>query len=140
IPFVNAVSSRGAFRNAVIFSSAAAAVVAAASSRAFHVGANDPWYQVMGEASAWAFGASIIASLVGLAALQFFEAAFDVTTTLRLLDLTDRNHAALQLLQEEAFGTFNHSLMVRTLAAAAPWATRPNPTLPRATAHHSDPA
>lgn len=138
IPFVNAVSSRGAFRNAVIFSSAAAAVVAPASSRAFHVGANDSWYQVMGEASAWAFGASIIASLVGLAALQFFEAAFDVTTTLRLLDLTDRNHAALQLLQEEAFGTFNHSLMVGTLADAAARAIGANPLLARAMAYYHD--
>ncbi|HEX6946264.1 MAG TPA: HDIG domain-containing protein [Acidimicrobiia bacterium] len=138
IPFVSAVSSRGAFRNAVVFSSAAAAVVAAATSRAFHVGAQDTWYQVMGEASAWAFGSSVIASLVGLAALQFFEAAFDVTTTLRLLDLTDRNHEALQLLQEEAFGTFNHSLMVGTLADAAARAIGANPLLARAMAYYHD--
>jgi cyclic-di-AMP phosphodiesterase PgpH len=36
-----------------------------------------------------------------------------------LLELTDRNHEALQLLQEKAFGSFNHSLMVGTLADAA---------------------
>ncbi len=74
----------------------------------------------------------------GLAALQFFEAAFDVTTTLRLLDLTDRNHAALQLLQEEAFGTFNHSLMVGTLADAAARAIGANPLLARAMAYYHD--
>lgn len=138
IPFVSAVSSRGAFRNAVVLSSVAAAVVAAATASAFHVGANDQWLQVVGEASVWAFGTSVVASLVGLAALQFFESAFDITTTLRLLDLTDRNHEALQLLQEEAFGTFNHSLMVGTLAHAAARAIGANALLARAMAYYHD--
>ncbi|MCO6501730.1 MAG: HDIG domain-containing protein [Acidimicrobiales bacterium] len=138
IPFVSAVSSRGAFRNAVVMSSGAAAVVALATASAFHVGTNDTWYEVVGEAAAWAFGASVIAALVGLAALQFFESAFDVTTTLRLLDLTDRNHQALQLLQEEAFGTFNHSLMVGTLADAAARSIGANPLLARAMAYYHD--
>lgn len=138
IPFVSAVSSRGAFRNAVILSSVAAALVAAATASAFHVGPNDDWLQVMGQAGVWAFGSSVVASLVGLAALQFFEAAFDITTTLRLLDLTDRNHEALQLLQEEAFGTFNHSLMVGTLADAAARAIGANALLARAMAYYHD--
>lgn len=138
IPFVSAVSSRGAFRSAVVMSSASAAVVAAATASAFHVGPNDAWFAVMGEAAAWAFGASVIASLVGLAALQFFESAFDITTTLRLLDLTDRNHGALQLLQEEAFGTFNHSLMVGTLADAAARAIGANALLARAMSYYHD--
>jgi cyclic-di-AMP phosphodiesterase PgpH len=138
IPFVSAVSSRGAFRNAVILSSVAAALVAVATASAFHVGPNDDWLQVMGQAGVWAFGSSVVASLVGLAALQFFEAAFDITTTLRLLDLTDRNHEALQLLQEEAFGTFNHSLMVGTLADAAARAIGANALLARAMAYYHD--
>ena len=119
IPFVSAVSTRGSFRNAVFLSSATAAIVAAATSWFFHVGPNDVIPNVVGTSVAWAFGVSILASLVGLAALQFFESAFDITTQLSLLDLTDRNHDALQLLQEKAFGTFNHSLMVGTLAHAA---------------------
>lgn len=138
IPFVSAVSSRGAFRNAVILSSVAAAVVAAAVAYAFHVGPNDAALIVVRDAVVWAFGASVVASLVGLAALQFFESAFDVTTTLRLLDLTDRNHEALQLLQEEAFGTFNHSLMVGTLADAAARGIGANPLLARAMAYYHD--
>ena len=87
---------------------------------------------------AWAFGISAIASLVGLAALQFFESAFDITTSLSLLDLTDRNHEALQLLQEKAFGTFNHSLMVGTLAHAAARAIGANALLARAMAYYHD--
>jgi putative nucleotidyltransferase with HDIG domain len=149
IPFVSSVSSRGAFRTAVVLSAIAAAVIAAATSWYFHSGPNDVPYTVLGfsvdipfgvigESMAWAFGVSAIASLVGLAALQFFESAFDITTSLSLLDLTDRNHEALQLLQEKAFGTFNHSLMVGTLAHAAARAIGANALLARAMAYYHD--
>jgi putative nucleotidyltransferase with HDIG domain len=138
IPFVSSVSTRGAFRNAVVFSAMSAAVIAAATSWFFHVGPADQTALVVGESAAWAFGVSAVASLLGLAALQFFEAAFDITTTLSLLDLTDRNHEALQLLQEEAFGTFNHSLMVGTLADAAARSVGADPLLARAMAYYHD--
>ena len=138
IPFVSSVSTRGAFRNAVVLSSLVAATVAAATSWFFHVGPNDVVLEVVGTTVAWAFGVSVVASLLGLAALQFFESAFDITTTLSLLDLTDRNHKALQLLQEKAFGTFNHSLMVGTLADAAARSIGADPLLARAMAYYHD--
>jgi putative nucleotidyltransferase with HDIG domain len=138
IPFVSAVSSRGAFRNAVVLSSLTAAVIAGAISWFFDVGPNDAVLEVIGVSIAWAFGVSVVASLVGLAALQFFESSFDITTTLSLLDLTDRNHEALQLLQEKAFGSFNHSLMVGTLADAAARAIGANALLARAMAYYHD--
>lgn len=138
IPFVSAVSTRGAFRTAVVLSSLSAAVVAAATSWLFDVGPTDTAINVVGVSIAWAFGVSVVASLVALAALQFFESSFDITTTLGLLDLTDRNHAALQLLQEKAFGTFNHSLMVGTLADSAAGAIGANPLLARAMAYYHD--
>ncbi len=149
IPFVSSVSSRGAFRTAVVLSSMAAAVIAAATSWYFHAGPTDvptvvlglsldiP-FQLIGESMMWAFAVSAVASLVGLAALQFFESAFDITTSLSLLDLTDRNHEALQLLQEKAFGTFNHSLMVGTLAHGAARAIGANALLARAMAYYHD--
>ena len=147
IPFVSSVSTRGAFRSAVAWSALTAAGIAAATSWFFGAGPNDAvWafaaievpYQVIAEAAGWSFGVSILASLVGLAALQFFEAAFDITTTLSLLDLTDRNHKALQHLQEKAFGTFNHSLMVGTLADAAARSIGADPLLARAMAYYHD--
>ncbi|HJS71625.1 MAG TPA: HDIG domain-containing protein [Acidimicrobiia bacterium] len=138
IPFVSAVSSRGAFRNAVALSSLVAAGVAAATSWYFHVGANEAALEVVGVSVAWAFGISVFASLLGLAALQFFESAFDITTTLGLLDLTDRNHEALQMLQEKAFGTFNHSLMVGTLSDAAARSIGANALLARSMAYYHD--
>lgn len=138
IPFVSAVSTRGAFRTAVVLSSLTAAVIAAATSWLFDVGPSDTVVNVVGVSLAWAFGVSVVASLVALAALQFFESSFDITTTLGLLDLTDRNHAALQLLQDKAFGTFNHSLMVGTLADSAARAIGANPLLARAMAYYHD--
>ena len=138
IPFVSSVSSRGAFRTAVVYSSLTAAAAAGATAWLFQLGPNDSGFEVIGFSIAWAFGVSAIASLVGLAALQFFESAFDITTSLSLLDLTDRNHAALQLLQEKAFGTFNHSLMVGTLADAAARGIGANALLARAMAYYHD--
>jgi len=138
IPFVSAVSSRGAFRNAVVLSSLVAAGVAAATSWFFHIGPNEAFADVVPISVAFAFGVSVFASLLGLAALQFFESAFDVTTTLGLLDLTDRNHKALQMLQEKAFGTFNHSLMVGTLADAAARSVGANAVLARAMSYYHD--
>ncbi|HEX9863337.1 MAG TPA: HDIG domain-containing protein [Acidimicrobiia bacterium] len=149
IPFVSSVSSRGAFRNAVVLSSLTAAVAAGATSWFFHALPNDTPFTLfglplevplglIGTSMAWAFAVSVVASLVGLAALQFFESAFDITTSLSLLDLTDRNHEALQLLQEKAFGTFNHSLMVGTLAHSAARAIGANALLARAMAYYHD--
>ena len=138
IPFVSSLSTRGSFRSAVIFSGLVAAAVAASTSWFFHVGPQEAALDVLPQVLAWAFGVSVVASLVGLAALQFFESAFDITTALGLLDLTDRNHRALQMLQDKAFGTFNHSLMVGTLADAAARAIGANALLARAMAYYHD--
>jgi hypothetical protein len=138
IPFVSSVSTRGAFRSAVVLSSLVAAAVAASTAWFFHIGPNETFLEIVPEALVWAFGVSVLASLLGLAALQFFESAFDITTTLGLLDLTDRNHKALQMLQEKAFGTFNHSLMVGTLADAAARSIGANSLLARAMAYYHD--
>jgi putative nucleotidyltransferase with HDIG domain len=136
--FVSSLSSRGAYRRAVLASSVAVAGIAAAVSWFFHSNPDlEPWL-TMGRSAGWALGVSVLTALLGLAALQFFENAFDVTTSLTLLELTDRNHEALLLLQEKAFGTFNHSLMVGTLADAAARAIGANPLLARAAAYYHD--
>ncbi|MDX1468709.1 MAG: HDIG domain-containing protein [Acidimicrobiia bacterium] len=138
IPFVSSVSTRGAFRNAVVLSALAAALIAGANSWFFYTGPPTGLLDTVGPAIVWAFAVSAVAALLVPPGLQFFESAFDITTTLTLLDLTDRNHEALQLLQEEAFGTFNHSLMVGTLADAAARAIGANSLLVRAMAYYHD--
>jgi len=79
-----------------------------------------------------------LSGLVGVTAVSFFEIIFDITTTLRLLDLTDRNHPALQMLEEKARGTFNHSLLVGTLGDRAAKSINANNLLVRASAYYHD--
>ncbi len=138
IGFVSKVSTRRAFRNSVVVSSLAVAAIAGTATWFFDTGVEASLWESVGLGTAWAFGAALVASLVALAVMPFFESAFDVTTTLRLLELTDRNHEALQLLQEKAFGTFNHSLMVGTLADSAAKAIGGNNLLARAAAYYHD--
>lgn len=137
IGFVSSVSTRRAFRNSVLVSALVVGLVAASVVWYFDYGLEStPWDVVI--AAGWASGSALVAALVALAALPFFESLFDITTTLRILDLTDRNHRALQLIQAEAFGTFNHSLMVGTLADAAARAISANNLLARAAAYYHD--
>lgn len=136
IPFVSSISSRGDIRRAVIYSAFALAVIAVPIAWLFH-GGEDPW-TVVWQSAGLAFANGLVMGLVGVAALSFLEIIFDVTTTLRLLDLTDRNHPALQLLEEKARGTFNHSLMVGTLADGAARAIGGNNLLARAAAYYHD--
>jgi putative nucleotidyltransferase with HDIG domain len=84
------------------------------------------------------FVASLVAAGVAVMLLAAFEQIFDITTTLRLLDVIDRNHPALLLIQEEAWGTFNHSLMVGTLADKAARRIGANNLLVRAAAYYHD--
>jgi putative nucleotidyltransferase with HDIG domain len=143
IGFVSRVSSRRSFRNSVVTSAFASALVGGSVAWMFFPGQStlDPVGDALtnvGVPMAWAFGSGLVASLVALSIMPFFESAFDITTTLRLLELTDRNHEALQILQEKAFGTFNHSLMVGTLADAAARAIKANNLLARAAAYYHD--
>lgn len=138
VAFVSSLSTRGGYRKAVLASAASVAVIAAAIAWYFHTAPDqEPWL-VIGSSAALAAGISVVSALLGLAMLQFFESAFDITTNLRLLELTDLNHEALAHLQDKAFGTFNHSLMVGTLADAAARAVGANPLLARAAAYYHD--
>ena len=138
VGFVSSLSSRGSYRKAVLASAVAVAGIAAAVSWFFHTSQDQAPWTTMYESAGWALGITLVTALLGLAALQFFEAAFDITTSLTLLEFTDRNHEALLLLQEKAFGTFNHSLMVGTLADAAARAIGADPLLARAAAYYHD--
>lgn len=138
ILFVSAISTRGDLRRAILYSSVAVAIAGGVMSWFFHSpGADDPIGIVL-QATSIAFVVTLASSLLALAALSFFEVMFDITTTLRLLDVIDRNHPALQLLQEEAWGSFNHSLMVGTLVDKAARSIGANNLLALAAAYYHD--
>ena len=70
--------------------------------------------------------------------LWVFERAFDVTTDLTLLELSDTNRPLLKELSLRAPGTFNHSLQVANLAEAAADAVEANALLTRVGALYHD--
>lgn len=70
--------------------------------------------------------------------LWVFERAFDITTDLTLLELSDTNRPLLKELSLRAPGTFNHSLQVANLAEAAAAAIGANALLTRVGALYHD--
>jgi putative nucleotidyltransferase with HDIG domain len=70
--------------------------------------------------------------------LWVFERAFDVTTDLTLLELSDTNRPLLKELSLRAPGTFNHSLQVANLGEAAADAIGANALLTRVGALYHD--
>lgn len=79
-----------------------------------------------------------LAGLIGLGAIPYLDNLFEVTTSLTLLDLTDRNHPALRLLEEKAPGTYNHSIFVGTLASRAARSIGADALLAEAAAYYHD--
>ena len=132
VPFVSSISKRRELRVAVIYMMFMLAALAGGTAWFFQDG--------MTAQTAALFGAlnGLASGLIGSALLSFFEIIFDVTTSLRLLDLTDRNHPGLRELEDKAIGTFNHSLMVGTLADQASRAVDANALLARAAAYYHD--
>ncbi|WP_353894355.1 HDIG domain-containing metalloprotein [Proteinivorax hydrogeniformans] len=61
----------------------------------------------------------LIASVLVIGILPFFENIFGITTSIRLLELSNPNNGALKRLLIEAPGTYHHSIVVGNLAEAA---------------------
>ncbi len=67
----------------------------------------------------WAGGSALFAAFVLSGLLPYLERAFRVATSLTLLEWRDPTRPLLQLLAREAPGTYNHSLVLGTLAEAS---------------------
>jgi putative nucleotidyltransferase with HDIG domain len=132
LPFVSKAASMRDLRVAILYTALITGPFAAAVA----------WFfienNVTGEAAFFGFGGGLLGGLIGLGILPYVDNAFGLTTTLTLLDLTDRNHPALRLLEERAPGTFNHSMLVGTLAGRAARAIDANPLLAEAAAYYHD--
>ncbi len=64
-------------------------------------------------------GCALLAAFIVSGVLPFIERIFGVATSLTLLEWRDPTKPLLQLLAREAPGTYNHSLVLGTLAEAA---------------------
>ncbi len=86
----------------------------------------------------WGFGNGFLVGVLTILLLLFLESVLNVTTPLRLLELADPAHPLLKKLLQLAPGTYNHSIMMGTLAEGAADAIGANPNLARVGAYYHD--
>lgn len=87
---------------------------------------------------AFGFGGGVIVALIGSFLLPLCEFCFDVTTDIKLLELSDLNQPLLRNLLISAPGTYHHSMMVGTLAEEAAESIGENPLLARVSCYYHD--
>ena len=81
---------------------------------------------------------SVLSPIVTYGLICIFEVSFGITTNLTLIELLDFQHPLLKRLQQEANGTFNHSIVVGNLAEACANAIGANSLLCRVGAYYHD--
>ncbi len=86
----------------------------------------------------YAYVSGILAGIVCVGVMPLWELAFDVATPARLLELSDINHPLLHRLMLETPGTYNHSVLVGSLAESCANAIGANPMLARVGAYFHD--
>lgn len=77
-------------------------------------------------------------SVLTIGFLPFFEQTFGVTSSIRLLELSNPNQPLLRRLLVEAPGTYHHSILVGNLAEAAAESIGANSLLARVAAYYHD--
>lgn len=80
----------------------------------------------------------VLASIVTIGVLPYLESAFKITSSIRLLELSNPNHPLLRRLMLEAPGTYHHSILVGNLAEAAAEAVGADGLLARVGSHYHD--
>ncbi|WP_142827791.1 HD family phosphohydrolase [Planococcus soli] len=88
------------------------------------------------------FTAAIVSGLMSgalaIGMLPFFESAFGMLSTMRLIELSNPNHPLLKKILMETPGTYHHSLMVANLADASCEAIGANGLLARVGCYYHD--
>lgn len=86
----------------------------------------------------WCYGANVIAALIFMPLVAVFEGLFNIADDFRLSELCNLSNPLLKRLASEAPGTFNHSLVVGTVAEACASAIGENPNMARCAAYYHD--
>lgn len=88
------------------------------------------------------FGAAILSGILSgaltIGILPFFESAFGILSTMKLIELSNPNHPLLKKILTETPGTYHHSVMVANLAEAACEAIGANGLLARVSCYYHD--
>ncbi|MBM3462123.1 MAG: HDIG domain-containing protein [Armatimonadetes bacterium] len=85
----------------------------------FSLWAGDDLQQLTYNTFVYGLGSGFTAGVVAMGALPFLEAAFNITTHIKLLELSNPSEPLLQRLMVEAPGTYHHSMIVANLADSA---------------------
>ena len=88
--------------------------------------------------SAYVVVGALLAGILAIGFLPFLEAAFDLVTTLKLLELSNPNSPLLKKLLMEAPGTYHHSMLVANLSEMAAEEVGANPVITRIGAYYHD--
>lgn len=80
----------------------------------------------------------LLSSILTIGLLPYLESVFGITTSIRLLELSNPNHPLLKKLLLEAPGTYHHSIMVGNLGEAAADAVGAESLLVRVGAYYHD--
>lgn len=86
----------------------------------------------------YALLSGVLASILTIGLLPFFEAAFGILSMVKLIELSNPNQKLLRKILVEAPGTYHHSVMVANLAEAATEAVGGNGLLARVGAYYHD--
>ena len=130
---VRRIRTRSKFITA-IFSLSAASLIAVLSHGLF-IGHS---FSTMGVDLMYLIVNSVFAPIITYGLIIILEVSFGITTNLSLIELLDFNHPLLKRLQQEANGTFNHSVVVGNLAEACADAINARSLLCRVGAYYHD--
>lgn len=84
------------------------------------------------------FISGILSVVLMMAIIPVFEWVFNIVTNYRLVEITDPKSKLIQKMKNEAPGTFNHCLLVSSLAESCAAAIGENAILARACAYYHD--
>jgi hypothetical protein len=85
-----------------------------------------------------AIGSGVVTAFLASGVLPIFEGLFGITTEISWLEKADLNHPLLKRMMLEAPGTYQHSLVVATLAEAACESVGANATMARVCSYFHD--
>ena len=94
--------------------------------------------EVIGRVALYGLFSGLLSSTLLTVLLPFFEWIFGALTNFRLFELTNHKSKLIKHLMENAPGTFNHTIIVASLAEACSNAINLNPLLARACAYYHD--
>ncbi|MDP3507825.1 MAG: HDIG domain-containing protein [Candidatus Melainabacteria bacterium] len=95
-------------------------------------------WSMLGRQAGIDFLGGISSSILAIGSLPYLENIFGLITPYRLAELTDANQPLLRRLEENAPGTYQHSLAVANLAEAGAKAISADPNMVRAGALYHD--